>query len=141
VTVDADERRMAQVVDNLLSNAIKYTLPGGDVRLHLERGTKGVRLTVTDTGIGIPLADQAQVFDPFFRAGNVSGSASPGTGLGLSVTRRLVEALGGTVEFDTVEDRGSCFTVDLPLPLLPLLPQLVRLKDAAPRNGELPAPA
>lgn len=131
IVVEGDERRLAQVIDNLLSNAIKYTLPDGDVLLELASGPAGVRLAVTDTGIGIPAADQAQLFEPFFRASNVSDSASPGTGLGLAVTKQLVEALGGTIALESAEDCGSCFTVTLPLTLLPLLPLPVRLREPA----------
>jgi signal transduction histidine kinase len=126
LVVEADERRLAQVIDNLLANAIKYTPPGGLVQLDLRSSPGGLELMVTDTGIGIPAADQPMLFDPFFRATNVSSSSSPGTGLGLSVTRLLVEALGGTIGFESTEGSGSCFTITMPLPVVPL-----RLKEPA----------
>jgi PAS domain S-box-containing protein len=114
IVVDADPRRIAQIVDNLLSNAIKYTPAGGDVRLTLAPAGDRVALAVADTGIGIPEVDRPHLFDPFFRASNVSGSAVPGTGLGLVVTRRLIEAHGGTVDVESTEGFGSRFVVTLP---------------------------
>jgi PAS domain S-box-containing protein len=120
VVVDADPRRIAQVVDNLLANAIKYTPDGGNVRLTLAIEGAAVALAVADTGIGIPESDQVNLFDPFFRASNVSGSAVPGTGLGLVVTRRLIEAHGGTIEVESAVGVGSRFIVRLPTALVPL---------------------
>jgi PAS domain S-box-containing protein len=114
VIVDADPRRMAQILDNLLSNAIKYTPEGGRVRLDLASRHDRVELAVHDTGIGIPAAEQASLFEPFFRASNVAHGTEQGTGLGLVVTRRLVEAHGGTIDVASGEGRGSSFTVTLP---------------------------
>jgi signal transduction histidine kinase len=114
VIVDADPRRLAQVVDNLLSNAIKYTPDGGAVELALRVDRGLAELVVTDSGIGIPESEHAHLFNAFFRASNVSSGAVPGTGLGLVVTRRLIEAHGGTVGFDSAEDEGSRFVVTMP---------------------------
>lgn len=114
IVVDADPRRLAQVIDNLLSNAVKYTPEGGNVWVSLANGGPTVRLAVRDNGIGVPANEQEQLFDPFFRASNVTRGAVSGTGLGLVVTRQLVEAHGGTIAVDSVAGTGSTFRVTLP---------------------------
>jgi signal transduction histidine kinase len=116
IQVEADPRRLAQIIDNLLSNAVKYTPDGGHVTVSLVNGGPSVSLKVTDTGIGIPACDHAHLFDPFFRASNASAGSGQGTGLGLVVTRRLVEAHGGTLGFESVEGEGATFAVTLPAP-------------------------
>ena len=114
IQVQGDPRRLAQIIDNLLSNAVKYTPDGGHVTVSLANGASTVSLKVADTGIGIPATDHAHLFDPFFRAGNASDGSGQGTGLGLVVTRRLVEAHGGSLGFQSVEGDGSTFAVTLP---------------------------
>jgi signal transduction histidine kinase len=112
--VVGDDGRLTQVVDNLLSNAVKYTPPGGSVVVAVENGGSTVRLSISDSGIGIPRGEQERLFDPFFRASNAMSSVIPGTGLGLVVTKRLVEAQSGSIEVESVEGEGSTFTVVLP---------------------------
>jgi two-component system sensor histidine kinase MtrB len=113
VTTTCDRLRIEQVVINLLSNAIKYSPAGSnvDVELRVERDT--LILTVADEGIGIPEAALPFLFQPFRR---VKGPREdiPGTGLGLSVSRRIVEAHNGLIEVYSVEGRGSIFRVSLP---------------------------
>lgn len=113
-TVAGDRRRLGQIVDNLLSNAIKYTPAGGAATISVAGDHKNVWIEVADTGIGIPAAEHGHLFEPFFRASNVTSSAMPGSGLGLVVTLRLVEAHHGTIDVDSAEGRGSKFTVRLP---------------------------
>lgn len=113
-----DPQLLRHVLQNLLSNACKYSPEGSTVRCRVEKQGDQLVLTVADEGIGVPPADQPHLFDFFFRAGNV-GSV-PGTGLGLLVVRRCLDAHGGRIEFESTLGRGTTFTVTLPLsPLSP----------------------
>ncbi len=115
VAVLADRARLDQVLDNLLDNAIKYAPNGGEVEVTVEAdGERGV-LRVRDTGIGIPYEDQARLFTPFFRAGNASPQNFPGLGLGLHLSRMIVEAHDGTVAVESTEGTGTAVSLDLPL--------------------------
>jgi signal transduction histidine kinase len=110
----ADELRLRQVLINLLSNAIKYNHNGGQVvltALAVEEG--GIRFMVTDNGVGIPLERRDELFQPFNRLGAEHSDVS-GTGIGLAFSRRVVEAMGGTVGFTSEVGKGSSFWVDLP---------------------------
>lgn len=112
--IAADRVRFAQIVMNFVSNAIKYNRPGGHVTLRLSTlGPGQVRLTVTDTGIGIPIDKQDKLFQPFQRAGQEAGSIE-GTGIGLFITKRLAQTMHGDVGFFSVVEKGSEFWVDLP---------------------------
>ena len=102
------------MVDNLLSNAIKYTPEGGGVRITMRQEGDTATIAVRDTGIGIPAGEQAQLFSRFFRSSNARASGVQGTGLGLAITRGIVEAHGGTIDFDSVEGSGTTFRVTLP---------------------------
>lgn len=114
VEVRADPGRVAQVVRNLLSNAIKFTDEGTiQLAARLEGGVAIVE--VTDTGIGIPTEHQARLFQPFQRIEPTSGPWRSGTGLGLSVSRRLIEMMGGTIGVDSADGHGSRFWFTLPL--------------------------
>lgn len=111
--VTADRQRLQQVVLNLLSNAVKYNKDGGSVQVACEDGTPGrVRLTVTDTGAGIEPAMMDRLFKPFDRLG-AERTAIEGTGLGLALSHRLVEAMGGALSASSMVGHGTTFTVDL----------------------------
>jgi len=112
--VVADPRRFRQILYNLLSNAIKYTPEEGEVRLIARCRPHEVQVTVADTGIGIAPEDHARVFEEFQQVGDPA-SRQPGTGLGLALTRRLVEAHGGTIDLESAPGRGSRFTIHLPV--------------------------
>jgi signal transduction histidine kinase len=112
--VHADRDRLTQVLDNLVSNAVKFTESGGRVRVEAAAHDGGARLVVTDTGIGIPAAEQGQVFSRFFRASTATQQAIPGTGLGLAISRALVEQHGGTIAMVSEVGRGTRVTVTLP---------------------------
>ncbi|HEV2250945.1 MAG TPA: ATP-binding protein [Candidatus Limnocylindria bacterium] len=108
-----DPGRVRQNLLNLLSNATKFTPAGGTVRLDLRLDGRDLLLVVSDTGIGIPADRHDRVFGAFERL-NEERSAASGTGLGLALTKRLVELHGGTIAFTSVVDQGTVFTVRLP---------------------------
>src|SRR5438093_5401725 len=123
-SVDADRQRIQQVIYNLLSNAIKFTEPGGFVRVTLDvsdgaaAGDKALRIAVADTGIGIKPDDQTRILEAFEQVDSSYARDQGGTGLGLALTRKLVELHGGTISVasDGVKGRGSVLTVRLPIP-------------------------
>jgi signal transduction histidine kinase len=112
MAVQADSRRLRQALTNLLANAIKFTPDGGWIGVRAQRATSCVEVSVTDNGIGIAEADQARVFEEFTQL--EAGRRAGGTGLGLAVTRQLVEAMGGRVLLTSGLGLGSTFTVRLP---------------------------
>lgn len=129
LTVQADPVRLRQAVGNLVSNAIRHTPPGGTVLLKAAGDppvparagrtvgaatTAGVRIEVSDTGSGIAPEDLPHVFDRFWRAEKSRSRQTGGSGLGLSIVRKLIEAHGGTVEAHSTPGTGSTFTLHLP---------------------------
>ncbi len=110
-----DPARITQVVDNLLSNAVKYTLPGGAVQVRLEEEGTELVLTVADSGIGIAEQDLDQVFTKFFRAESAERRAIPGVGLGLVISKEIIEAHEGTIELESTEGEGTTVRVRLPV--------------------------
>jgi two-component system, OmpR family, phosphate regulon sensor histidine kinase PhoR len=108
--------RLLQVTDNLLSNALKYTPPGGRVSVTLRRDRDTTLLSVRDTGIGVIAADQDQVFEKFFRGRNATELAMPGVGLGLAITKAIVEAHQGSIRLTSREGEGTTVLVTLPSP-------------------------
>ena len=109
-----DSERIAQVVTNLLTNAIQYNKAEGEVRVKLESQSGLAVLTVTDTGQGIPAENLPQVFGRFFRA-DLSRTGAGNSGLGLAITKAIVEVHGGTIEVASEENAGTTFTVRLPI--------------------------
>jgi CheY-like chemotaxis protein/anti-sigma regulatory factor (Ser/Thr protein kinase) len=117
MTVVADRGRMRQILYNLVSNAIKFTPDGGTISIRAEDIRTGVRLSVTDTGIGIAPEDLPTIFDEFHQVGRAV-EREGGTGLGLALVQRLIDAHGGRVDVDSTLGRGTTFTLTLPrLPL------------------------
>jgi CheY-like chemotaxis protein len=113
--VQGDETRLKQVLTNLLSNAVKYNRRGGEVRVHAERlGDGRVALRVRDTGLGLSEAQMANLFQPFNRLGREQGDVE-GTGIGLVISRRLAELMGGTLHAESTEGDGATFVLMLPL--------------------------
>ena len=111
VVARADRTRLRQVLMNLVSNAVKFTPANGHVRVEVAGGSNGVRISVIDTGVGIPADRQHLVFTEFAQLGPSNGE---GTGLGLALTKRLVEAMGGFIRFTSAEGAGTIFDVWLP---------------------------
>jgi signal transduction histidine kinase len=110
-----DGPRISQVLDNLVSNAIKYSPDGGNVVVSLAQDGEQVICRVRDTGMGMSSEDQAEVFSKFFRTSNVRRTAIPGVGLGLSISKAIVEAHGGTIEVESKLGEGTTFIVRLPV--------------------------
>ncbi|MDP2310791.1 MAG: PAS domain S-box protein [Pseudomonadota bacterium] len=131
-SVIGDAVRLRQVLINLLSNAIKFTLPGGRVTLTVTANEDGVRLIVSDTGIGIRAEDLGRLFREFEQISSPGGTRPEGTGLGLALTKRLVELHGGDVSVTSEPGEGSTFTVWLPPAVHGVLPA-AGLTDQPPR--------
>ena len=112
--VRTDEKRLRQILVNLLSNAIKFT-PEGTVTLTVDYRNQVARFTIADTGVGIPENDQGRVFEPFERGQHAASTNVPGLGLGLTITRLLVETMGGDIAVDSAPDAGTRFCVRLML--------------------------
>jgi len=108
-----DKSLMRQILTNLLSNAIKYSPQGGAVAFSLSTEANCLVLRVRDEGIGIPMRDQARLFEPFHRAHNVVNIS--GTGLGLAIVYKAVTLHGGVVHFTSEEGEGTEFVVNIPL--------------------------
>jgi two-component system phosphate regulon sensor histidine kinase PhoR len=113
--IAGDRRRLAEVLQNLLDNAIQYTLPGGQIMLSAEEGDAEVVVTVSDTGIGIPQADQPRIFERFYRVDVARSREAGGTGLGLAIAKHLVEVHGGRLWVDSEVGQGSQFHFSVPL--------------------------
>jgi two-component system phosphate regulon sensor histidine kinase PhoR len=113
--IAGDRRRLAEVLQNLLDNAIQYTLPGGQIIVSAEFAEKEIILTVSDTGIGIPKADQPRIFERFYRVDVARSREAGGTGLGLAIAKHLVEVHGGRLWVDSEIGQGSQFHFSVPL--------------------------
>ena len=114
VRVKADHQRMKQVLLNLLANAIKYNRPDGHVTVSTEVVGERVRLSVSDTGLGISPELTERLFIPFDRL-NAEATGIEGTGLGLALSKSLSDAMGGSLTFDSTPGKGSVFSIDLPI--------------------------
>jgi PAS domain S-box-containing protein len=112
--VDADPLRVKEMLYNLLSNAVKFTPEGGKVWVEIQEDAGFARVTVGDTGVGIPHEEQENIFDKFYQVGNTTRGVREGTGLGLSITKELVQMHGGWIEVDSRPGEGSRFTFTLP---------------------------
>ncbi len=111
----ADSTRIAQVMSNLMSNAHKYTPEGGEIVVRARPNGRSAIVSVQDNGVGISEEDQEKLFTQFFRAEDKAVREQPGWGLGLSIVRRMVEAQGGEISFESESGVGSTFTFTIPL--------------------------
>jgi signal transduction histidine kinase len=115
ITLNGDDEMLKRMLLNLLDNAVKYTPPGGCISIALGSRNGDAHIVVTDTGIGIPTADQPRIFDRFYRVDKARSRALGGAGLGLSIARWIVEGHGGSLSVESALGHGSAFTVELPL--------------------------
>jgi signal transduction histidine kinase len=113
-TLSLDETKIRQVVMNFTDNAIYYTPGGGTIELKLIDTPTSVEFTVTDTGLGVPKADQPHLFTKFYRAGNARKARPDGTGLGLFMAKKVIVAQGGSLIFKSAENKGSTFGFRFP---------------------------
>jgi signal transduction histidine kinase len=113
-TVRTDSLILKEVITNLVSNAIKYTPEKGSVSVIVEETGRAIKVSVKDTGWGIPKESQDQIFSKFFRAQNIVKRETTGTGLGLYLVKGLVEALGGKIWFESEEGHGTAFHFTIP---------------------------
>jgi len=113
--IQADEDKVKRIVINMLSNSIKYTQEKGQIKITIEQLDKELKISVEDSGVGIPVADRKNIFRKFFRSANVIKLAPDGTGLGLFIAKSLIEAMGGKIDFESKEGRGTTFYFTLPI--------------------------
>ena len=111
----ADSLRLSQIVSNLLSNACKYSPAGASIMITAKEQDRFVRLGISDTGVGIAQDDLPHLFSKFFHCDNSSTREVSGTGLGLFITKHLVEAHGGRLEVESQEGIGSTFSFSMPV--------------------------
>lgn len=116
VEVDGDRDRLHEVVTNLVANAIRYNRDEGQIVLDVRRERDEAVLTVSDTGIGIPKEDRAQVFERFYRVDKARSRERGGVGLGLAITKLIIEAHGGSIQLASIEGAGTTVTVRFPSP-------------------------
>ena len=114
-TVVWDEDRINEVLGNLISNAFKFTPRGGKVATTVVPDSRGVSITVQDSGAGISADQLPHIFDKFYQADNQAQAATKGTGLGLAIAKEIVEAHGGSISVESQVGRGTTFVVTLPL--------------------------
>lgn len=116
-SLQTDLKMMDLIFENLLSNAVKYTPEGGSITVSgsVDENEKQLRISVSDSGIGIPKAETKHIFQSFFRASNAVNSQEMGSGLGLMLTRQLVQKLGGKLTFESEEGKGTTFILSLSL--------------------------
>jgi signal transduction histidine kinase len=117
--VNVDREAIARSLLNLVNNALKYSKDQKHIAVKLYRANGSVKLEVQDRGIGIPLNEQEKIFEKFYRCGDPLVHNVKGSGLGLSLVRHIVRAHGGDVEVESAPEKGSKFTIALPLTLTP----------------------
>lgn len=116
VEAAASSEEIRSVMSNLISNAIKYSLPGTAVSIALGRSGPEITFSVTDSGIGIPESERASLFKEFFRATNARSLTETGTGLGLAIVKSVVDRLGGSIEIQSAEGKGTTVSVSFMFP-------------------------
>ena len=114
VQVLGDRLQIEQALVNLLDNAVKFNRPSGEVLMEVMRADGHVRVTLTDTGIGIPHDDLPRIFERFYRVDKARSREVGGTGLGLSIVKHIIERMNGTVSVESQLGKGSTFTLLLP---------------------------
>ncbi|MEN0035562.1 MAG: YfiR/HmsC family protein [Cellvibrio sp.] len=134
----ADPEKLLHILINLLGNAIKFA-PNGQVRIKAYHQPKQIYISIADTGIGISLEQQANIFDPFKQADSGTTRKFQGSGLGLSITRQLCELMGGGIRVESELGVGSKFIVELPLPMKLLSGDAIKTEGDEPAVEVIPA--
>jgi two-component system phosphate regulon sensor histidine kinase PhoR len=109
-----DEQLLIEILSNLLNNAYNYTPKGGRVTIRAAKEGEMIRIDVTDTGYGIPKAEQGSIAEKFFRASNIASREEAGTGIGLYMVYNIVRLIGGTISFVSEENKGTTFSLLFP---------------------------
>nr|WP_270567756.1 ATP-binding protein [Clostridium beijerinckii] len=109
---------MERVMLNLLSNAIKFTKTGGTINVNISCNESKIKISVEDTGIGIPLCMQSRIFDTFTQVDKLYRRKAEGSGIGLALVKSFVEMHGGKVIVESSYGKGSIFTIELPIKLV-----------------------
>ena len=115
ITVLVDELRLKQCLNNLLDNAIKFTPHEGHISIEACEKDSIIEISVSDDGLGIPADQIGSIFQPFYRVGTENHGSEDGTGLGLPISKRIVEMMGGVVNVESEEGVGSRFSITLPV--------------------------
>ena len=113
-TVNTDPEKLRQIILNLLSNAAKFT-DDGEIKISASRSNGALRLSVSDTGIGIPDEELPHIFEEFHQGGNSNRRKHAGTGLGLAIAKRITQLLGGDIAVRSEVGKGSTFTITVPM--------------------------
>lgn len=113
--IETDRDKLKRILLNLVSNAVKYSPRDGKVKIVLEKKGRNLQISISDSGVGIPAVDQGKIFKKFFRSNNVLKLIPDGTGLGLFISKALVEAMGGKIGFSSTEGKGTTFYFVIPL--------------------------
>lgn len=113
--IETDAEKLKRILSNLLSNSIKYTPAQGKIKVIVERKNKEIRISVSDSGMGISTVDQSKIFRKFFRSPKAIKFSPDGTGLGLFIAKSLVETMGGKIGFESGDGKGTVFYFTLPL--------------------------
>ena len=114
IVIKTDRDAMEQVILNLMDNAIKYASDGGEISLSMDADENKVEIRIEDRGPGIPEAHRNKIFDKFHRVDDSLTATKQGAGLGLSIAKRMLEDIGGSLSYAPRQGGGSCFTVKVP---------------------------
>ncbi len=117
IVIQTDTQFLRVALQNLITNAVEYTPEGGTVSCVVSEVGSGLQVDVSDTGCGIPHNAKEKIFTKFFRADNARTVKAEGNGLGLYITKSMIEALGGKISFTSKENKGTIFTILLPTKL------------------------
>jgi CheY-like chemotaxis protein/two-component sensor histidine kinase len=124
ITIIADKGKIRQVMTGFIDNAIKYT-PSGKIIIGCQKHSNSIRFFVKDTGLGVPLEEQSKIFDRFYRGNEVQNKALRGNGLGLSISKGLVDIMGGTIGLTSEHGKGSNFYFEIEVQFLPSIEKTI----------------
>jgi len=115
INLIGDQEKIRLAIQNLVDNAVKYNLEGGDIKIDLIKKGESIKFSIEDDGIGIPEKQHSRIFSKFFRSKTATRRETEGSGLGLFITKNIIEAHGGEIWFESEEGEGSTFYFTLPL--------------------------